>query len=246
MHLVRQEILKSTQNSSLSVPTDNADVVQKEIERHSKANIEDYTKASTFVSEELHEVNHKSPQKHKLQPCAHPHSRPSAPIPTWNGGAGHFPRNLARCCPCQHQPTWILHARHRPHSNPRNFLTAPSIHRFFKRPAAECLADGTWFESYLIQRGGRCIPSDILASLIHFPENPFDPGMPIHEALLIEKAILEDLYLLCRVASKHNDYVLEYAIVSRFLRKEIKHVEDMGDLLQLCVRVLKAGRAGGL
>jgi hypothetical protein len=39
------------------MPSDNADVVQKEIERHSKANIDNYIKASTFVSEELHELS---------------------------------------------------------------------------------------------------------------------------------------------------------------------------------------------
>jgi ferritin heavy chain len=75
--------------------------------------------------------------------------------------------------------------------------------------------------------------------LIHFPDHPVDPVMPVHEALLTEEAILEDLYLLCRVASKHNDYTLEDAIVSRFLRKETKHVKDMGIRLQQCVRVSK-------
>jgi ferritin heavy chain len=69
--------------------------------------------------------------------------------------------------------------------------------------------------------------------------------MPVHEAPLIEKAIPEDLYLLCRVASKHKDDALEDAIVSRFLHKEAKHakhakhVKGMGDLLQQCVRVSK-------
>nr|KAK5449251.1 hypothetical protein LTR18_002340 [Exophiala xenobiotica] len=117
-----------------------------------------------------------------------------------------------------------------------------SLHGFatlFKKAAAECFADGMWFESYLIQRGGRAKPTDIPAPKTHFPDNPVDPVIPIHEALQYEKELLEDLLRLCKTADKHNDYALEDVIETRFLKKETKYVKDMADLLQQCVRVSK-------
>lgn len=96
-----------------------------------------------------------------------------------------------------------------------------------------------WLEAYLVQRGGRVIPADITAPFITFPDNPVDPVIPVHESLLVEKAILEDAYLLCNMASRHHDYAMEDAITTRFLRKETKHVKDFGDLLQQSVRVSK-------
>ena len=63
--------------------------------------------------------------------------------------------------------------------------------------------------------------------------------MPVHEALKVEKGLLEDLLRLCKTADENNDNALEDAIEGRFLRKETKHVKDFGDLLQQCVRVSK-------
>ncbi|KAI6815255.1 hypothetical protein KC342_g16033 [Hortaea werneckii] len=109
----------------------------------------------------------------------------------------------------------------------------------FKRAAAECFADGMWLENYLVQRGGRSAPSDIPAPKVHFPDNPIDPVIPAHEALQAEKALLEDLLRLCKAADQAGDYALEDVIETRFLQKESKHVKDLGDLLQQCVRVSK-------
>lgn len=96
-----------------------------------------------------------------------------------------------------------------------------------------------WLESYLVQRGGRSAPSDIPAPKIHFPDNPIDPVIPVHEALQVEKGLLEDLLRLCKTADEAGDYALEDVIETRFLKKESKHVKDFGDLLQQCVRVSK-------
>ncbi|KAK5092228.1 hypothetical protein LTR70_001964 [Exophiala xenobiotica] len=109
----------------------------------------------------------------------------------------------------------------------------------FKRAAAECFADGMWLESYLVQRGGRSKPSDIPAPDIHFPDDPVDPVIPVHAAFQREKELLEDLLRLCKTADEAGDYALEDAIETRFLKKETKHVKDMGDLLQQCVRISK-------
>ena len=54
-----------------------------------------------------------------------------------------------------------------------------------------------------------------------------------------EKALLEDCLKLCNIADGHQDSALEDLIEDRFLKKETKHVKDMGDLLQQCVRVSK-------
>jgi hypothetical protein len=76
-----QDNIISTHKPSPNMPSDNADVVPKEIERHSKANIDIYMKASTFVSEELHEAsNHchrkctanNSPSRSTGNPHPHP------------------------------------------------------------------------------------------------------------------------------------------------------------------------------
>lgn len=50
---------------------------------------------------------------------------------------------------------------------------------------------------------------------------------------------MEDLLRLCKSADEHDDYALEDQIESRFLKKQTKHVKDLGDLLQQCVRVSK-------
>jgi len=117
-----------------------------------------------------------------------------------------------------------------------------SLHGFaslWKRSATECFADATWLESYLVQRGGRAQPTDIPAPKISWPDDPVDPIQPVHEALKAEKSLLEDLLRLCKTASKFSDNALEDIIETRFLRKETRHVKDMGDLLQQCVRVSK-------
>lgn len=110
----------------------------------------------------------------------------------------------------------------------------------WKRSAIECFADGMWLENYLIQRGGRSKPSDIPAPKIEWPDDPVDPIQPVYEALQVEKAIMEDCLRLCKDADDNHDAALEDVIESRFLKKETKHVKDLGDLLQQCVRVSKA------
>ncbi|KAI3571468.1 ferritin-like superfamily [Fusarium oxysporum f. sp. albedinis] len=122
-----------------------------------------------------------------------------------------------------------------------------SLHGFaalWKRSAQEAFADATWLESYLVQRGGRSKPSDIPAPNIEWPDDPVDPVEPVHAALHVEKEILEDLHRLCATAEKANDNALEDVIESRFLRKETRHVKDMGDLLQQCVRISKQAGHG--
>lgn len=96
-----------------------------------------------------------------------------------------------------------------------------------------------WLESYLIQRGGRSKPSDIPAPNTEFPDNPVDPVRPVKEALDHEKVLLEDLLRLCKMADAKEDYALEDVLETRFLKKETKHVKDLGDLLQQCVRISK-------
>ncbi|KAH7231055.1 hypothetical protein BKA59DRAFT_549994 [Fusarium tricinctum] len=59
-----------------------------------------------------------------------------------------------------------------------------------------------------------------------------------------EREILEDLYRLCAAAEKAGDNALEDVIESRFLRKETRHVKDLGDLLQQCVRISKQAGHG--
>lgn len=55
----------------------------------------------------------------------------------------------------------------------------------------------------------------------------------------MEKRLLEDLERLAALANKCGDSSLQDAIETRFLRKEVKHVKDLGDLLQQVVRVSK-------
>lgn len=117
-----------------------------------------------------------------------------------------------------------------------------ALHGFsmlFKRAAFECYADGIFLENYLVQRGGRSGPSDIPAPQISWPDDPVDPIQPVFEAFNVEKGLLEDLLRLCKTADEHDDYALEDMIETRFLKKSTKHVKDMGDLLQQCVRVSK-------
>lgn len=111
--------------------------------------------------------------------------------------------------------------------------------RLWKRAAVECFADGMWLEAYLVQRGGRSNPSDIPAPKISWPDDPVDPVMPVYEALQVEKEILEDCLRLCKAADEQGDYALEDVVETRFLKKETKHIKDLGDLLQQCVRVSK-------
>ncbi|KAF5012351.1 hypothetical protein FDECE_1578 [Fusarium decemcellulare] len=122
-----------------------------------------------------------------------------------------------------------------------------SLHGFaslWKRSAQEAFADATWLESYLVQRGGRSKPSDIPKPDIEWPDDPVDPVHPVQAALNVEKEILEDLLRLCGTADKANDNALEDIIETRFLRKETRHVKDMGDLLQQCVRISKQAGHG--
>ncbi|TXC07109.1 hypothetical protein FocTR4_00003533 [Fusarium oxysporum f. sp. cubense] len=80
-----------------------------------------------------------------------------------------------------------------------------SLHGFaalWKRSVQEAVADATWLESYLVQRGGRSKPK------------------------------------------KAGDNALEDVIESRFLRKETRHVKDMGYLPQQCVRISKQAGHG--
>jgi ferritin heavy chain len=114
----------------------------------------------------------------------------------------------------------------------------------WKRSAVECFADAEWLDHYLIQRGGVCKPMDIPAPKCFWPDDPVDPVQPVHEALQVEKALLEDLQRLCAMATKAGDFALESAVESRFLCKETRHVKDMGDLLQQCVRVSKQAGHG--
>jgi ferritin heavy chain len=110
---------------------------------------------------------------------------------------------------------------------------------FFARSSAECFADASYLEKYLIQRGGVAKPGDIPAPTISWPDNPIDPVRPLQEALHVERSILEDAQRLCDVADKYKDYALQEIIESRFLQKETKHVKDMGDLLKEAARISK-------
>ncbi|EMT67181.1 hypothetical protein FOC4_g10003729 [Fusarium odoratissimum] len=67
---------------------------------------------------------------------------------------------------------------------------------------------------------------------------------PVYAALQTEKEILEDLHRRCAAAEKAGDNALEDVIESRFLRKETRHVKDMGYLPQQCVRISKQAGHG--
>ena len=121
----------------------------------------------------------------------------------------------------------------------RSNIALHGFSQFFKRSAIECFNDGMWLESYLIQRGGRSKPSDIPAPDIHFPDDPVDCVIPVYKALQAEKELLESCLRLAKAADDHNDSALEDIIESRFLYKETRHVKDMGDFLQQCVRIAK-------
>lgn len=96
-----------------------------------------------------------------------------------------------------------------------------------------------WLEKYLITRGGRSKPTAIEAPKIEFPDSPVEPVQPCREAFSVEKRILEDLERLCHMAEKCGETSLVDALQSRFLRKEARHVKDLGDLLQQVARVSK-------
>lgn len=110
---------------------------------------------------------------------------------------------------------------------------------FFGRSANECYRDSRWCENYLVQRGGKSSPRDIPAPKVEFPDEPIDPVTPIRECLMVEKGLLEHLHKLCSIASEAGDNALEDAIEDRFLKKETKHVKDLGDFLQQVLRVSK-------
>ncbi|KAL1848101.1 hypothetical protein Plec18167_009660 [Paecilomyces lecythidis] len=117
-----------------------------------------------------------------------------------------------------------------------------ALHGFsmlWQRCATECLKDMYWLEKYLISRGGRSKPTAIEAPKIEWPDNPIEPVHPVREALQVEKRLLQDLERLCALAEKCNNHSLTDAIQTQFLRKESKHVKDLGDLLQQVVRVSK-------
>lgn len=109
----------------------------------------------------------------------------------------------------------------------------------WERSAIECLADAHWLEKYLLQRGGRCKPTNIEAPKIEFPDHPVEPVGPVREALAVEKRILEDLERLMGLASKVGNYSLAAMLENRFLCKQSRHVKDLADLLQQTVRVSK-------
>lgn len=96
-----------------------------------------------------------------------------------------------------------------------------------------------WLEKYLITRGGRSKPTSIEAPKIEFPDSPVEPIQPCREAFSVEKRILEDLERLCQMAEKCGETSLVDALQSRFLRKEARHVKNLGDLLQQVARVSK-------
>ncbi|KAI9373917.1 ferritin-like superfamily [Aspergillus egyptiacus] len=121
----------------------------------------------------------------------------------------------------------------------RSNIALHGFAQLWERSAAECLLDYHWLEKYLSSRGGRAKPTAIEAPQIEWPDNPIEPVGPCKEALLVEKRLLEDLERLASLAEKCGDNSLQDAIESRFLRKEVKHVKDLGDLLQQVVRVSK-------
>ncbi|KAH8697854.1 ferritin-like superfamily [Talaromyces proteolyticus] len=117
-----------------------------------------------------------------------------------------------------------------------------SLHGFgllFEKSAVECLADASWLERYLIQRGGRCKPTNIEAPTCEFPDNPVEPIIPLHKAVETERKLLDDLERLMRLAEKAGCYSLCTALDRRFLQKQTQHVKDLADLLQQTVRVSK-------
>ncbi|EON68707.1 hypothetical protein W97_07965 [Coniosporium apollinis CBS 100218] len=173
--------------------------VQQAIEKHSKANIDEYIQASSF--------------KPDLQDSIRGHI-------ALNWKSWFFYRKLSADCA-------------------RANVGLHGFSMLWKRAATECFADGMWLEGYLVQRGGRSKPSDIPAPNVQWPDDPVDPVQPVYEALQVEKELLEDVLRLCKAADEAEDYALEDVLETRFLKKETKHVKDLGDLLQQCVRISK-------
>lgn len=116
--------------------------------------------------------------------------------------------------------------------------------RLWERSARECLNDMHWLEKYLVTRGGRSKPSNIEAPTCEFSDCSVDSVVPCKDALLVEKRLLEDLERLCSLAEKSGKTSLAEAIKARFLRKEAKHVKNMGDLLKQVARVSKCPGLG--
>ncbi|KAL4919250.1 ferritin-like superfamily [Aspergillus aurantiobrunneus] len=121
----------------------------------------------------------------------------------------------------------------------RSNIALHGFAQLWERSAAECLIDFHWLEKYLVSRGGRSKPSAIEPTQIEWPDSPVEPVGPCKEAFHVEKRLLEDLERLAALANKCGDSSLQDAIETRFLRKEVKHVKDLGDLLQQVVRVSK-------
>lgn len=103
----------------------------------------------------------------------------------------------------------------------------------------ECIADACWLEKYLLQRGGRCKPTNIEAPNFEFPDNPVEPIQPVSKAVSIERKLLEDLERLMALATKSGNFSLCAVLDQRYMVKQSRHVKDMADLLQQTVRVSK-------
>lgn len=96
----------------------------------------------------------------------------------------------------------------------------------------------------MVTRGGRSRPTSIEAPKIEWPDSPIEPIQPCREAFSVEKRLLEDLERLCQMAEKCGETSLVDAIQTRFLRKEARHVKNLGDLLQQVARVSKQPGTG--
>ncbi|OJJ43667.1 hypothetical protein ASPZODRAFT_19384 [Penicilliopsis zonata CBS 506.65] len=115
----------------------------------------------------------------------------------------------------------------------------------FDRFAAQCLLDMHWLEKYLITRGGTSKPTPIHPpSNACFPSSPVEPVRPTRDALAVQKRLLEDLERLVVLATRSGDTSLAIAVENRFLRKQVRYVKDLGDLLQQVTRVSKQAGLG--
>jgi ferritin len=219
----------------------NEEDVREHLKRHSKANIDEYVLTTTFADVALHDVSANGPTGGRLHYGGS--SSNTGDPRTYSPRVEGFlllPQARCRRRSCQHRPARLFCVCHEFCSAVDSFQTfLTTSPRFFKRAAAESLADAMWLENYLINRGGRCIPMDLPAPIVHFPDNPVDPVIPVYEALQVEKELFEDVLRLCTAASKCRDYALEGAIESRLLKRVSKCIKDMGDFLQQCVRVSK-------
>ncbi|KAJ3279700.1 hypothetical protein HK104_001231 [Borealophlyctis nickersoniae] len=111
--------------------------------------------------------------------------------------------------------------------------------KFFCRSANEALADALFLRKYLLQRGGMPEFNPIPAPKVTWPQKPVEPHEPIHACLELEKDIYEDAIKLLDVAQQHHDYGTQNMIEDRILKKETRHIKDLGDLLKAVNRVSK-------